>query len=114
MMDCLFCKIARGEIPANIIYRDEDVIAFDDITPKAPHHKLIIPLKHMATLNDLEPEDTQLAGHLVQTAAHLARELGIADDGYRLIMNCNAGAGQTVFHVHLHLLGGRPMHWPPG
>lgn len=112
--DCLFCKIIRKEIPANIIYEDEMVLAFDDIYPKAPQHKLIIPRKHIATLNDITPEDTQLAGHLLQTAQLLAKQLDIADAGYRVVMNCNAGAGQVVYHIHLHLLGGRSLIWPPG
>jgi histidine triad (HIT) family protein len=113
-MDCLFCKIAKAAIPAKIIYRDDQVIAFDDINPQAPQHKLIVPLKHIATINDLTPEDNNLMGHIVQTAKKLAKELDIADAGYRLVMNCNAGAGQTVFHIHAHLLGGRLMMWPPG
>ncbi len=113
-MACLFCKIASGEIPANIVYRDELVVAFDDINPQAPQHKLIIPLKHIPTLNDLSPDDNALVGHIAQTAKKLAQELHIADQGYRLVMNCNSGAGQTVFHIHAHLLGGRQMAWPPG
>ncbi len=113
-MDCLFCKIVEGAIPAKIIYRDEYVLAFDDINPQAPHHKLIIPFKHIATLNDVSAEDSQLLGHIVQTAGKLAKELNIADDGYRLVMNCNAFAGQSVFHLHAHLLGGRQLRWPPG
>ena len=113
-MDCLFCKIAKGEIPAKIIYQDDHVIAFDDINPQASHHKIIIPRKHIATLNDLRAEDETLAGHLMLTAAKLAQELGIADVGYRVVANCNASAGQTVFHIHYHLLGGRQFNWPPG
>ena len=114
MIDCLFCKIVKGEIPAQVIYHDEKVLAFNDISPQAPQHKLVIPLKHIATLNALEAEDTLLTGHLVQTATQLAKEFGMAEAGYRLVMNCNASAGQTVFHLHLHLLGGRQMLWPPG
>ncbi len=114
MTDCLFCKIAAGDIPANIIYQDDQVIAFDDIHPRAPQHKLIIPRKHIPTLNDLLPEDTAVAGHLLLTAQQLAKELGIAEAGYRVVMNCNAAAGQLVYHVHLHLLGGRSLTWPPG
>jgi histidine triad (HIT) family protein len=114
MHDCLFCKIANGTIPANIIYQDDDVLAFDDIGPQAPHHKIIIPRKHIATLNDLGNEDTTLVGQMVQTGKSLAKTLGIADQGYRLVMNCNPQGGQTVFHIHLHLLGGRQMIWPPG
>jgi len=113
-MDCLFCKIVAGEIPAKIVYRDDLVVAFDDIHPQAPHHKLIIPQKHVATLNELHSEDNELMGHMIQTGKMLAKNLNIADEGYRIVMNCNAGAGQTVFHVHLHLLGGRHLTWPPG
>ena len=114
MTECLFCKIADKQIPAKIIYEDEDVIAFDDINPQAPQHKIIIPRKHIATLNDLSTDDPALIGKMVQSATNLAKELNIADHGFRLVMNCNAGAGQTVFHIHLHLLGGRSMTWPPG
>ncbi len=113
-MDCLFCKVAREEIPAKIIFRDDKVVAFDDIYPQAPHHKLIIPLKHIATLNELQAKDNELIGHMVQIAKKLAKDLNIAEDGYRLVLNCNPGAGQTVFHIHMHLLGGRQMTWPPG
>lgn len=113
-MDCLFCKIAAGEIPAKLIYEDDYVVAFDDINPQAPHHKLIIPRKHIATLNDVSSEDSALVGHMAITAQKIAKELGIADEGYRLVMNCNRGAGQTVFHIHAHLIGGRHMSWPPG
>ncbi|HVE44333.1 MAG TPA: histidine triad nucleotide-binding protein [Gammaproteobacteria bacterium] len=113
-MDCIFCKIANKEIPATIVYEDELVVAFDDMYPKAAHHKVIIPRKHIATLNDLQPTDEALAGHLLRTVATLAKQLGIAEEGYRLVMNCNAGGGQTVFHIHAHLLGGRQMQWPPG
>lgn len=113
-MDCIFCSIAAGKIPATIIYQDELVVAFNDLSPQAPHHKLIIPRKHIATLNDLTPDDTTITGHLLQTAAKLAKELNIAEDGYRVVMNCNQDGGQTVFHIHMHLLGGRVMTWPPG
>lgn len=113
-MDCLFCKIIKGEIPAKLIYQDDKVVAFDDINPQAPHHKLIIPRKHISTINDLQPEDNELIGYMAQTAKKLAKDLDIADSGYRIVMNCNAGAGQTVFHIHMHLLGGRRMAWPPG
>lgn len=112
--DCIFCKIIDKEIPANIIYQDDEVVSFPDINPKAPQHVLIIPKKHIATLNDLEDADTTLAGHLLQVAKQLAAKLGIAESGYRVLMNCNEGGGQAVFHIHLHLLGGRMMHWPPG
>ncbi len=113
-MNCLFCQITKGDVPAEIIYQDESVVAFNDIKPHAPQHILIIPKKHIPTLNDLGAEDTQLVGHLIQTATHLAKENNIAEDGYRLVINCNADAGQTVFHLHLHLLGGRQLNWPPG
>lgn len=113
-MDCLFCKIVTGDVPAKIVYRDDVVVAFEDINPQAPHHKLIIPQKHIATLNEMSSEDNELMGYMVQTAKLLAKEFNIAEEGYRLVMNCNPGAGQTVFHVHLHLLGGRRFSWPPG
>jgi histidine triad (HIT) family protein len=113
-MDCLFCKIAKGEIPAKISHRDDQVMVLDDINPQAPIHKLIVPFKHIATINELGQDDNALLGHMFQTAKKIASELGIADDGYRVVMNCNAGAGQTVFHIHLHLLGGREFKWPPG
>ena len=113
-MDCLFCKIANGTIPANILYQTDAVVVFDDIHPQAPHHKLIIPRKHIATLNDLTAEDSELIGAMAQAAKFLAKELNIADDGYRFVMNCNPGAGQSVYHIHAHLLGGRQMTWPPG
>ena len=114
MNDCLFCKIANGTIPAKMVYEDDMVVAFDDINPQAPHHKIIIPRKHIATINDAEASDSQLIGHMVHVAANLAKKLNIAEPGYRIVMNCNAQAGQTVFHIHFHLLGGRQMTWPPG
>jgi len=113
-VDCLFCKIASGTFPANIIYQDDNVIAFDDIAPKAPEHKIIIPRKHIATLNDINSDDTVLIGQMTQAAVSLAKSLNMAEAGYRTVMNCNAGGGQTVFHIHMHLLGGRQMTWPPG
>lgn len=114
-MDCLFCKIASGEIPANIIHQDDQIIVFDDISPQAPHHKVIIPRKHIETLNELAGgEDIYLLGHMIQSASLMAKQLGIAEDGYRLVANCNSKGGQTVFHIHIHLLGGRQMTWPPG
>lgn len=113
-MDCLFCKIAAGEIPAKIVYKDDLVVVFEDINPQAPKHTLIIPRKHIATLNDLHKDDTKLIGYMVQTAADLAKQFGIADEGYRLVFNCNPGAGQSVFHIHIHMLGGRRLTWPPG
>jgi histidine triad (HIT) family protein len=114
MTDCLFCKIVAGEIPANIVYQDEYCLAFRDINPQAPTHVLIIPRQHIATINDVDPENTQLVGHLVLAAKKIARAEKLSDDGYRLILNCNADAGQTVFHIHVHLLGGRVFGWPPG
>lgn len=113
-MDCLFCKIAQGTVPAEIVYQDDQVVAFNDIAPQAPQHKLIISRKHIATLNDLSADDTLLVGHMVQTAKLLAKSNHIAAEGYRLVINCNSGAGQTVFHLHVHLLGGRCLTWPPG
>lgn len=113
-MSCLFCKIVTGEIPINKVYEDDTVLAFKDINPAAPCHILIIPKKHISTLNDVMPEDQLCLGHMVLTAKHIAAEIGIADDGYRVIMNCNSNGGQTVYHIHLHLLGDRSMTWPPG
>lgn len=113
-MDCLFCKIVAREIPATIIHEDEQVIAFRDVNPQAPTHALIIPRRHIATLNDLQGSDSVLIGHMLFTATQIARTEGIEDSGYRVVMNCNEDGGQTVFHIHLHLLGGRAMRWPPG
>lgn len=113
-MSCLFCKIASGELESDIVYQDKSVVAFRDIHPQAPHHILVIPRKHIATLNDAQPEDNALVGKLILTAQQIAKDLRVAADGYRLVMNCNGHGGQTVFHVHLHLLAGRAMHWPPG
>ncbi|WP_200881818.1 histidine triad nucleotide-binding protein [Nitrincola sp. A-D6] len=112
-MDCLFCKIVNNEIPADIVYQDEKVIAFKDINPQAPFHALIIPRKHIATLNDITAEDCETVGHLQWVAAKLATDNGFAEDGYRTVFNCNSHAGQTVYHIHLHLLGGKPLGWPP-
>jgi histidine triad (HIT) family protein len=109
-MDCIFCKITQGTLPATIIYHDDQVVAFDDVYPKAPQHKLIIPKKHIATLNDLQEEDQHLIHHMVDIARKLAQDLGIAQSGYRVLMNCNPDGGQVVYHLHLHLLGGRPLH----
>lgn len=114
MTDCLFCKIIQGDIPADIVYEDDDVLAFNDVNPQAPTHILIIPKKHIATTNDAETADGAVLGKLMLTASKLAAERGVADDGYRMVTNCNEMAGQTVFHIHLHLLAGRTMHWPPG
>ncbi len=114
MTTCIFCKIIAREIPCTPVFENEHLIAIDDISPVAPVHKLIIPKKHISTLNDLTAEDIPLIGHLLSTGTHLAKTLKIDQDGYRLVENCNAGAGQTVYHVHFHLLGGRTFHWPPG
>jgi len=112
--DCLFCKILAGEIPADLVYESDTAVAFRDINPKAPTHVLIIPRKHISTINDIEPEDQAIVGSLYTAAREIAAEAGIAEDGYRAVMNCNEGAGQSVFHIHLHVLGGRAMGWPPG
>ena len=114
MADCLFCKIVAGQIPATIVFQDDHVVAFKDITPRAPTHVLIVPRRHVASLNDLVADDDALVGEMVRAAAAIAREQGLAERGYRTVFNCNADAGQTVFHIHLHLLGGRTMAWPPG
>jgi histidine triad (HIT) family protein len=114
MADCLFCKIAEGKIPAKIVHQDKDTVAFEDINPQAPLHVLVIPRVHVPTMNDLEREHDALMGKLFRVAAILAKEKGCAQSGWRAVMNANADAGQTVFHVHLHVLGGRTMTWPPG
>jgi histidine triad (HIT) family protein len=112
--DCLFCRIVAGEIPAAIVHQDEHLVAFKDINPQAPMHVLIVPRRHVASLNDLAAGDDALVGEMVRLAASLAKKNGYADRGYRTVFNCNADAGQTVFHIHLHVLGGRSMTWPPG
>jgi histidine triad (HIT) family protein len=112
--DCLFCKIVEGNVPASIVHRDEHLIAFKDINPQAPLHVLIVPRRHIASLNELGPADDDLVGEMVRRAAAIAREHGVGDRGYRTVFNCNADAGQTVFHIHLHVLGGRGLSWPPG
>ncbi len=112
-MDCLFCKIVAGEIPARKFYEDDQVVAFHDIGPQAPVHFLVIPKRHIRTLNDLGEDDKGLLGHITFTAQRLARELG-CEQGFRLVMNCNEQGGQTVYHIHMHVLGQRQMHWPPG
>ena len=114
MADCLFCRIIKREIPGSIVYEDDRLIAFNDINPQAPTHVLIVPKRHIATLNELAEGDDQIVGELVRRAAAIAAERGIAAGGYRTVFNTNRDAGQTVFHIHLHLLGGRPMLWPPG
>ncbi|QWF70401.1 histidine triad nucleotide-binding protein [Methylomonas paludis] len=112
MVDCLFCKMASGQIKPDVVYEDDELLAFRDIHPQAPLHVLVIPKRHISNLNELD--DTALGGRLLQTAARLAAELGYAESGYRTVFNCNNDGGQTVFHLHLHVLGGRQMHWPPG
>lgn len=112
--DCLFCKIAAKEIPSTIVAESDDWVAFRDINPQAPTHILIVPRKHIPTLNDLEPEDAELVGRLWLAAKALAKKEGVAESGYRTVVNTNAGAGQSVFHLHLHVLGGRTFRWPPG
>jgi histidine triad (HIT) family protein len=114
MSDCLFCGIIEGKIKGDVVYQDESVVAFNDIGPKAPVHILIVPRKHIATVLDIEPGDGPLIGDIFRVAAKLAEERGIAKDGFRVVVNCGADAGQTVFHLHYHLLGGRHLGWPPG
>ena len=114
MDNCLFCNIVAGEIPADIVYEDDSIIAFRDINPQAPVHILIIPKLHISTLNDLKPEHAELIGELILSAKDIAKKEGISDAGYRTGFNCNKAAGQTVYHIHLHLLGGRDFSWPPG
>ncbi|MGH8725570.1 MAG: histidine triad nucleotide-binding protein [Vicinamibacterales bacterium] len=113
-MSCLFCRIIAGEIPASTVYEDADLLAFNDINPQAPMHVLIVPKKHVATLNDLVVADDRLIGAMVRRAAAIAQERGYDTAGYRTVFNTNAQAGQSVFHVHLHVLAGRSMTWPPG
>jgi histidine triad (HIT) family protein len=113
-MDCIFCKIAKKTIPSTIVYEDDALVAFNDIHPRAPTHQLIIPKKHIATVNDVCLEDAGLIGQMVLVAKKLAKESAHAENGYRLVFNCNAAGGQEVYHLHLHLLAGRQMTWPPG
>ena len=114
MSDCLFCKIRDGQIPAAVTFRDEDVLAFKDISPKAPFHQLVIPIRHLASLATATTEDTALLGKLMLVGARLARESGQAEGGFRVVMNAGADAGQSVLHVQLHVLAGRVLAWPPG
>lgn len=114
MADELFLKIIQREIPADIVYETDDVLAFRDINPQAPTHILIIPKSLIPTINDIQSDQAELIGKLVLAAQHLAEEEGIAQEGYRIVMNCNQAGGQAVYHIHLHLLGGRQMEWPPG
>jgi histidine triad (HIT) family protein len=114
MTDCLFCRIVAGEIPAGIVYQDDSLVAFKDINPQAPLHLLIVPRRHISSLNDLLADDDALVGSMFRRAAALARDHGFHDRGYRTVFNTNREAGQTVFHIHLHLLAGRALAWPPG
>lgn len=112
--DCLFCRMINGHVKPDIVFENDAVLAFKDINPQAPVHVLVIPKKHIATLNDLEPNQEILVGEMFLSAKKIAEQLGIADGGYRTVINCNRDAGQTVFHLHLHVLGGRQLGWPPG
>jgi len=112
--DCLFCKIVRNEIPAKLVFEDEDVVAFDDINPQAPVHVLVVPRRHIPSLNDLTPGDDALVGKMSRVAAQVAKDRGVAEPGWRSVVNVNREGGQLVFHVHMHCMGGRPMFWPPG
>lgn len=114
MTDCLFCKMISGEIKPDTVYEDDEVLAFRDINPQAPLHVLVIPKRHISTINDLSAEDAELIGKLHLAAQKIALEEGVAEDGYRTLINCNEAAGQTVFHIHLHMLAGRALGWPPG
>ena len=112
--NCLFCKVLNGDIPADVIYEADSAIAFRDINPQAPTHVLIIPRRHISTINDLDENDRETVGELFLAAKEIASREGLSEPGYRVVMNCNEGAGQSVFHIHLHLLGGRGLGWPPG
>jgi histidine triad (HIT) family protein len=114
MQDCIFCKIANREIPADIVYENEQVLVFKDVNPAAPVHLLVIPKKHIPTLFDLSEEDSGILGQIQLAAARVARELNLGEKGFRLVSNCGREAGQVVMHIHYHLLAGRPLHWPPG
>ncbi len=114
MEDCIFCKIINKEIPASMVFEDEKMIAFNDINPQAPIHILLIPREHFASLNDIPKEKKNILSHLLLKARQIAQEKGIAEKGYRIVLNTEKDSGQEVFHIHFHLLGGRRMHWPPG
>jgi histidine triad (HIT) family protein len=114
MADCLFCKMVSGEILPDVVFEDDDVLAFRDVNPQAPLHVLVIPKNHIPTVNDLTPEHAGLVGKMYLAARQIAADAGVAEPGYRMVMNCNPEAGQSVYHIHLHVLGGRPMSWPPG
>ncbi len=111
---CVFCKIIAGEMPASFVHQDEHLVAVNDVNPQAPMHVLIMPRRHVATLNDLTEHDSGLVGDMVRLAARIAADRGVASRGYRTVFNCNSEAGQSVFHLHLHVLGGRRLGWPPG
>ncbi len=113
MSDTIFTKIINKEIPADILYEDELALAFKDISPQAPIHFLVIPKKAIATINDIQSEDKAIVGHLYWVAAEIAKQQGFSEDGYRAVMNCNENGGQTVYHIHLHVLAGKPLGWPP-
>jgi histidine triad (HIT) family protein len=113
-MSCLFCKIVARELPAEVLFEDERALAFRDIAPQAPEHVLVIPKRHIATLADAGEEDRELLGHLLLVGARMADELGLVERGFRTVINTNAEAGQSVYHIHVHILGGRRMRWPPG
>lgn len=113
-MSCIFCKIINKEISSNIVYEDEKVIAFHDINPQAPFHILVVPKRHISTLLELKEEDKELIGHIFLVINKIAKDLGFEERGYRVVVNCKEEAGQTVFHIHFHILAGRPMDWPPG
>lgn len=114
MTDCLFCKMVSGEIKPDVVYEDDDVLAFRDVNPQAPVHVLVIPKAHISTANDLDEDNVDVIGQMYLAARKIANDEGVSEAGYRMVMNCNAGAGQSVFHIHLHILGGRQMTWPPG
>jgi histidine triad (HIT) family protein len=114
MSDCLFCKMVAGEIQPDVVYEDDEVLAFRDLNPQAPLHVLVIPRVHIATTNELTPDNADVVGKMYLAAKQIAADAGVAEPGYRMVMNCNAGAGQSVYHIHLHVLGGRPLGWPPG
>ncbi|MBI5049535.1 MAG: histidine triad nucleotide-binding protein [Nitrospirae bacterium] len=113
-MNCLFCRIVEKKIPSKKVYEDEHVFAFEDIHPQAPVHILVVPKKHISTILEAKEEDNELIGRMFQTANKLAKDRGVAERGFRLVLNCNRESGQTIYHIHLHLLAGRAMHWPPG
>ncbi|MBF0608960.1 MAG: histidine triad nucleotide-binding protein [Candidatus Magnetobacterium sp. LHC-1] len=113
-MDCIFCKVANKEIRATVVYEDDQVVAFEDLNPQAPMHVLVIPRKHIPTVLDMTSEDTAVVGHMFEVAGRIARDREVAQRGFRMVINCNAEAGQSVYHIHLHVIGGRAMHWPPG